>query len=438
MLGNLAAGREKTMKNSKKPEPEHGQLPAPGHLAETMRKVAEQSQRLFADFMERQASGEAGPPDPADLGVFGKPFQRYLEALMADPGKLIEAQMQLWQNYMNLWQNVGQRLAGGEPEPVIEVAKGDRRFNDPEWRENPVFDFIKQSYLLTTKYLTEVAQAVDGLDAKSAQQVDFYTRQFADALAPTNFAATNPVVLRETAATGGENLIKGFSNLLDDLERGKGSLRIKMTDPDKFTLGSNVAVTPGKVVYQNELMQLLQFNPTTKTTFQRPLLIIPPWINKYYILDLREDNSFVRWAVEQGRTVFVISWVNPDSSLAGKTFDDYMLEGPIAALDAIESATGAGPANLVGYCLGGTLLACTLAYLQSRGECRVSSATFFSSMTDFSEPGDLGVFIDDESVSMIERKMDQTGYMDGAEMATTFNMCARTTSSGASWSTTSC
>ena len=391
-------------------------------MTEIMSNVAEQSQRLFAEFVERQAEQGAEPSDPADTAVFARPFQAYMEKIVGDPAKVIEAQVQLWQDYLNLWQSVSQRMAGEKTESVIEPDAGDRRFRDADWEENPVFDFIKQSYLLTTKYLTAVSQAAAGLDEKSASQVEFFTKQFADAISPTNFAATNPVVLRETARTGGENLVQGFSNLLADLERGKGNLQIQMTDTTKFELGRNVAMTPGKVVYQNDLMELIQYEPTTKTVYRRPLLIVPPWINKYYILDLRPDNSFVRWAVEKGHSVFVISWVNPDSSLAEKSFDDYLLEGLVGALDAVEAATGEHRANAIGYCLGGTLLASTLAYLAAADDARISSATFFASMTDFSEPGDLGVFIDEESVSMLDRKMAKTGYMDGAEMATTFNM----------------
>jgi polyhydroxyalkanoate synthase len=267
-----------------------------------------------------------------------------------------------------------------------------------------------------------VVKDVDGLDDHTAKKVDFYTRQFVDAMAPSNFVMTNPEVLRATVESRGENLLKGLNNLLDDLERGKGNLSIKMTDYDAFKVGENIAVTPGKVVYQNDLIQLLQYTPTTEKVFETPLLIVPPWINKFYILDLRPKNSFIKWAVDQGHTVFVISWVNPDETLAAKDFADYMREGTLAAMDAIEKATGQKQVDAIGYCLGGTLLTCTLAYLAAKGEDRVKSATFFTTMTDFKEPGELGVFIDEEQLAALEDKMSLHGYLDGRDMATTFNM----------------
>jgi poly[(R)-3-hydroxyalkanoate] polymerase subunit PhaC len=265
--------------------------------------------------------------------------------------------------------------------------------------------------------------SVDGLDEKTARKVDFYTRQFIDALSPSNFVLTNPEVLRETVQSGGQNLIQGLKNLLKDLDRGDHrQLRIRMTDLEAFKLGMNVATTKGKVVYQNELMQLVQYQPSTKEVYRRPLLIIPPWINKFYILDLRENNSFIKWAVDQGHTVFVISWVNPDEKLAHKDFKDYLVEGSLAALDAIEQATDEQKVNAIGYCLGGTLLAATLAYLAAKNEERIASATFLATLIDFSEPGELGVFVDEHQVSALEKRMEERGYLEGFEMATTFNM----------------
>jgi polyhydroxyalkanoate synthase len=263
---------------------------------------------------------------------------------------------------------------------------------------------------------------VEGLDDKTAKKVDFYTRQFVDAMAPSNFALTNPEVIRSTLESGGENLVKGLSNLLTDLERGKGQLAIKMTDMEAFKVGENIAVTPGKVVFQNPLMQLIQYQPTTDKVLKRPLLIMPPWINKYNILDLRDKNSFIKWAVSQGHTVFVVSWVNPDETLANKSFEDYMSLGPFAALDAIKQATGEKEANVIGYCLGGTLLAATLAYMAVKGDDRFASATFFTTMVDFKEAGELSVFIDEEQLAALEERMSEKGYLEARAMATTFNM----------------
>jgi polyhydroxyalkanoate synthase subunit PhaC len=400
-------------------------LPDPVELSQTMARIAEQSQRLVVDFMQRQkangnGSGNAiGMGDPLNIG---QAFFEMTARLMADPGKLVQAQLSLWQDYMSLWQATARRLAGEPTTAVIEPAAEDRRFKDAAWSDNHLFDFIKQSYLLSARWMQSTVRQVDGLDDRTAKKVDFYTRQFVDALAPSNFVMTNPEVLRATVESGGENLVKGLEHLLEDLERGRGKLSIKMTDLDAFALGQNIAVSPGKVVFQTDLMQLLQYTPTTETVLRRPLLIVPPWINKYYILDLREKNSFIKWAVAQGHTVFVVSWVNPDERLARKTFEDYMAEGLLAALGAIEQATGERSVNVIGYCLGGTLLAATLAYMAETADDRVASATYFTTMVDFEEPGELGVFIDEEQLAALEERMSETGYLDGSAMATTFNM----------------
>jgi polyhydroxyalkanoate synthase len=323
---------------------------------------------------------------------------------------------------MALWQNTTRRIMGIESEPVIRADPRDRRFKDGAWQDNEIFDFIKQSYLLSARFVQDMVRDVDGMDPKVAQKVDFYSRQFVDALSPSNFVLTNPEVLRKTVETGGENLLKGLTNLLADLERGRGKLRIRMTDTEAFKLGENIATTAGKVVWQTPLMQLIQYAPTTDTVLKRPLLIIPPWINKFYILDLRAKNSFVRWAVAQGHTVFMVSWVNPDEELAAKDFGDYMQEGILAALDAIETITGEKAINAIGYCLGGTLLASTLAWMAVKKDRRIRSATYLVTLIDFSEAGELGVFIDEQQIQAIEEKMSKRGYLEGSEMAQTFNM----------------
>ena len=383
----------------------------------TMNRVAEQSRKMVSDFLERQASG--GDSDPLNIG---NAFFEMATRMMNDPARLFQAQMSLWTDYLTLWQSTTRRMMGGEPDPMIEPSQDDRRFKDNAWNENVVFDYIKQSYLLTARWLQHNVREVEGLDDKTAQKVDFYTRQFVDAMAPSNFVLTNPEVLRTTLESGGDNLLKGLNHLLDDLDRGKGKLQIKMTDLDAFEVGRNLAVTPGKVVFQTDLMQLIQYDPTTEKVARRPLLIIPPWINKYYILDLREKNSLIKWAVSEGHTVFVVSWVNPDETLAHKTFEDYMVEGPLAALDAMEKATGQREANVTGYCLGGTLLASTLAYMASKGDDRIVSASYLTTMVDFKEAGELSIFIDEEQLQALETKMNKQGYLDGSAMATTFNM----------------
>ena len=401
-------------------EQPHPKSPDPAELSKTMSAIAEQSQRIAMGFLERQGTDTSvGMADPMNIG---NAFMDLTKQMMADPGKAAQAQMALWQDYLKLWQSTSARMLGGTEAAMVQPAGDDRRFKDADWQENLVFDYIKQSYLMTARWILDTVHDVEGLDDKTARKVDFYTRQFVDAMAPSNFVMTNPQVLRATVESGGQNLVNGLKNLLDDLEHGKGRLAIKMTDPDAFSVGENIATTPGKVIYQNALMQLIQYSPTTETVYKRPLLIVPPWINKFYILDLREKNSFIKWAVSHGITVFVVSWVNPDEAMARKSFPDYMHNAPLAALDAIEQATGERDINAIGYCIGGTLMASTLAYMTAKDDDRVKSITFFTTMVDFEEAGELGVFIDDEQLTALEERMDRDGYLDGSAMSTTFNM----------------
>jgi polyhydroxyalkanoate synthase len=415
---------DKQKPDGQKPEPQQPgavpfKMPDPAALGRSMAGIAERSQRIVGDWLKRQAEEGPAKPDPLNIGAA---FMEMTTRLASNPQKLIEAQVGFWQDYMSLWQSTAQRMMGMDAKPVIEGDPRDRRFKDEAWKDNEVFDFIKQSYLLSARYITDMVKQADGLEPATAQKVDFYSRQFIDAMSPSNFLLTNPEVLRKTAETGGENLIKGLNNLLADLERGKGNLRIKMTDMEAFRIGENIAVTPGKVVFQNDLMQLIQYTPTTEKVLKRPLLIIPPWINKFYILDLRARNSFVRWATAQGHTVFIVSWVNPDEKLAEKNFEDYMKEGILDALSAIEAATGERAVNAIGYCLGGTLLSSTLAWMAAHGDDRIKSATFFVTLMDFRESGELNVFIDEEQIKALEDKMNKRGFLEGSEMATTFNM----------------
>lgn len=382
-----------------------------------------QSQQAWAEWLARTApdgTNRDADEDQAQAAVSGA-FAASLTRLRADPGKLMAAQLELWNGYQKLWLNATQRMLGQDSEAAIEPDPDDRRFRDPEWDQNPFFQFIKQSYLLNAKWLKNTLLSAEGLDPDTAQKIDFYGRQIIDALAPTNFALTNPSVLRETVETNGENLVRGFQNFLGDVERGAGRPAISQTDMDAFQVGENIGVTPGKVVYQNDLMQLIQYNPTTPQVFARPLLIIPPWINKFYILDLRPENSFIKWMVDKGYSVFVISWVNPGASHADKGFDDYLSDGVLAALDAVEQATGARDITAIGYCIGGTLLAAGLAYMAAVGDKRIKAATFFAAQVDFSEAGDLRVFTDEAQIAAIEKQVAKKGYLDGASMAWIFN-----------------
>ncbi|MCC7257147.1 MAG: class I poly(R)-hydroxyalkanoic acid synthase [Gammaproteobacteria bacterium] len=357
--------------------------------------------------------------DPLNIGgTMAEAAQR----MYFDPTRLMQANLDLWQQHMALWQSVAQKMAGQATKPVASPERGDRRFRDPEWETNPLFDFIKQSYLITSRWLVNTMAAVQGLDPRTARKMDFYTRQFADAFAPSNFIWTNPEVLRATLASRGENLARGYENFRRDMERGQGKLQLTMTDTSAFEFGRNIAMTPGKVVFQNDLIQLIQYAPTTPDVYARPLLIVPPWINKYYILDLTPDKSFIGWAVGRGYTVFVVSWVNPDTHLADKTFADYMTEGILAAVDATIRASGSPDINAIGYCIGGTLLAATLGYMAAQGDERIRSVTFFATQVDFSEPGDLQVFIDERQLANLDKLMEDKGYLEGEAMYSTFNM----------------
>ena len=370
----------------------------------------------MAEFLQRQAGGH-GVATSDEFGI-ARAFMDLTARMLADPWKLAEMQTRMFWDYVALWQSSLLRMLGKEAPPVAEPGEGDNRFRNADWQDQFLFDYIKQSYLIAARHMHDTVSSVEGLPKETQKKVNFYTRQYIDALSPSNFALTNPQVLRETLQSGGRNLVRGLNNLLADIERGG----IRMADEKAFKLGVNVAATPGKVIFQNDLMQLIQYAPGTDTVFRRPLLVIPPWINKYYILDLRESNSFVRWAVDQGHTVFVISWVNPDGRFAGKTFENYMFEGPLAALDAIGQATGENEVNIIGYCLGGTLLGATLAWMAEKGDAHAASATFLASLLDFSIPGELGVFIDEAQVENLERRMQERGYLEGSEMAATFNM----------------
>ncbi len=395
-------------------------LPNPAEIAKTYAEVAQRASRLITQFMEKKAKDGVNAPTD-ELGV-AKAFMDLSSRLMANPYKMAQTQMNMMWDYFSLWQNTTMKMMGVPVQAVASPKKGDNRFKDQEWEEHFLFDFVKQSYLITARHLHDTVAGTEGLDESTQQKVNFFTRQYIDALSPSNFAMTNPEVFRETVKSHGQNLIKGLNNLLHDVESGDGQLRIRMTDTSAFEMGKNVATTPGKVVFQNELFQLIQYNPTTPEQNKKPFLIVPPWINKYYILDLREKNSMVKWATDQGHTTFIMSWTNPDEKLAAKSFENYLLEGSLEAINQVCAHTGEDSVNLAGYCLGGTLTMTTLAYMAAKKDKRANSATFFTTMLDFSEPGELGIFLDEGAVSGLEKKMAERGFLEGSEMAGTFNM----------------
>ncbi len=389
-------------------------------LSANLARAAVTAQGAIAEAALRQADRPAAlSPDPFHVGPA---LNEVIGSLAAQPDRLLRAQADLFNGYMELWQSAARRAVGEETKPVVAPAHGDKRFSDPDWVTNPVFDMMKQSYLLTSNWLNGLVAQAETVDPQSKRRVEFFTKMLTDAFSPSNFLISNPAALREVMQTGGESLKRGMENFAADLERGGGQLAISQTDLAKFKVGENVATAPGKVVYQNDILQLLQFDPTTEQQYEIPLLIFPPWINKFYILDLRPENSMIRWLTGQGFTVFVASWVNPDSQLAAKTFEDYMLEGIYDASQQVMTQCGVDRVNTVGYCIGGTLLSCGMAHMAARGDKRINSATFFAAQQDFAEAGDLLLFTDEAWLKEIEQRMDQEGgFLPSQSMADTFN-----------------
>jgi poly[(R)-3-hydroxyalkanoate] polymerase subunit PhaC len=392
-------------------------------LARNMVRLFDQGTKAFTTLAERTNSNGSGPYSMAsEVGEAAKSLGEIARHWVAEPSKFAAAQGELFRSYADLWGRSFRRFLGEEVEPVVEPEPGDNRFKDPDWSNGQFFDFWKQAYLITSRWAEDLTRNAEGVDEKTRKKALFYLNQMLAALSPSNFALTNPEVVRTTLATNAENLVQGMAHFVQDLEQSKDLLRISQTDLSAFEIGRNLAVTRGKVVFQNELIQLIQYAPTTAVVYKRPLLIVPPWINKFYILDLVPEKSFVKWAVEQGFTVFLVSWVNPDARLAQKTFEDYMQEGILAAVDAVIRQTGSPKINALGYCVGGTLLASTLAYMVAKGDNRIASASFLAAQVDFSEAGDLLVFIDDTQLKALEEMMAEHGYLDGSRMAAVFNM----------------
>ncbi len=390
-------------------------------FAFNLARAMESGGKALSAFLQPRETGDINNRAPGEMGEVIKTFAEVAEYWLADADRASDVQMRLGKAYLELWGQFARKLAGAEEEPTIAPAPKDKRFADPEWKSNHFFDFIMQLYLLTTKWAHELVENAEGLDPHTRKKAEFYVQVLTNAFAPSNFVLTNPEVLRETIASSGDNLFRGMQMLAEDIQAGGGTLKIRQSG-GTFEIGKDLALTPGKVIYQNEIMQLIQYEPTTEHVLRTPLLIVPPWINKYYILDLTPKKSFIKWLVDQGLTVFVISWVNPDRSLGGKTFDDYMREGPLAAMDAIEKATGEMKVHTMGYCIGGTLLATTLAWLADKRRVRTTSATFMAAQVDFTHAGDLMVYIDESQLSALERDMQQTGVLHGTRMAMAFNM----------------
>ena len=355
---------------------------------------------------------------PLDAVGTTRAFQQMWLDAASNPARMWSNYSDFVQQYTQIMTSTALKFGGQETEAVVAPEKGDKRFSAPDWQQNPAFDAIKQSYLLTATTLLKATSEIEGMDKKQQHKMTFYLRQFLDAISPTNTLFTNPQVIHETIQSGGQNLVKGMDHLMRDIKSGQ----MKMTDTEAFEPGRNLALTAGQVVYRNTLIELIQYTPTTKKVYETPLLFIPPWINKFYILDMQPQNSLIKFMVDSGFNVFVISWKNPDASMEEIGFDDYLALGPLDALTVIKEITGSAKVNPVGYCVGGTLLSAAIPYLVAQEDDTINAATFFVALQDFSEVGDTSVFIDEPQLASMEGKMAERGYLDSRSMATMFNM----------------
>ena len=405
------------------PDVEQYLVKDPERFALNLARLVEQAGKAASAWAEPREKGELRDSVAEPMADMVKTFSKVTEYWLSDPSRALEAQTRLFAGYLTVWGNaISRARTGEEPSEAVVPDSGDKRFQDPEWGKNAFFDFLKQVYLVTSRWANDLVDKADGLDEHTRHKASFYVKQVSNAISPSNFILTNPELFRETVASNGENLVRGMKMLAEDIAAGKGDLRLRQGDHSSFEVGKNLATSPGKIVGRSDVAEIIQYDPATETVLKRPLLICPPWINKFYILDLKPEKSFIRWAVEQGHTVFVVSWVNPDERHGTKNWEAYIREGLQYGLDTIERATGEHEVNAVGYCVGGTLLAAALALMAQEGDDRIRSVTFFATQVDFTYAGDLKVFVDEDQVAAVERSMSGKGYLDGTKMATAFNM----------------
>ena len=393
----------------------------PEAMAMNFARTLENLGKAASAWLAPRERGERVDPagDPATDLV--KTMSKVTEYWMTDPKRALEAQTQLMGSFFNVWTRSLSRMSG-EAQAPDETIKKEKRFADEDWQRNPFFDFLRQVYVTTSDWAEKMVEEAEGLDPHTRHKASFYVKQIMAALSPANFVATNPELYRETVASSGANLVKGMELLAEDIRAGGGELRLRQTDASKFAIGVNIALTPGKVIAQSDVCQVVQYEPSTDKVLKRPLMICPPWINKFYILDLNPQKSFIKWCVDQGHTVFVISWVNPDERHRDKDWTAYAREGIDFTLETIEKATGEKEVNAIGYCVGGTLLAATLALHAKEKNRRIKTATLFTTQVDFTHAGDLKVFVDEEQLAALEEQMNKSGYLEGSRMATAFNM----------------
>ncbi|MEM1428198.1 MAG: class I poly(R)-hydroxyalkanoic acid synthase [Pseudomonadota bacterium] len=401
---------------------EGDQKPATGDLAklnENIGRVEELSQRLVSALSQKRNidPGLQGPGQD----LFVKAASAYMAEMMSNPSKILEHQISYWGKTLKHYVDAQQVLASGKLAAPEDPTPADRRFANELWQTHPYFNWIKQQYLLSSEAVTQAVEDIDHLSPKDKQRLRYFSRQIVDMFSPANFLGTNPDALARAVETDGESLVAGLENLVRDLEANDGDLVVTLADQNAFKVGENLATTPGKVVFRNRMLELIQYAPTTEKVYKTPLVIFPPWINKFYILDLKAKNSLIKWVVDQGYTLFVVSWVNPDPSYRDTGLEDYVEEGYLAAIDEVKKITGEDKVNAVGYCIAGTTLSATLSILKQRGDASVRSATFFTTLTDFSDQGEVGVFLEDDFVDAIEDEVARNGVLDKFYMSATFS-----------------
>jgi polyhydroxyalkanoate synthase subunit PhaC len=392
----------------------------PDAFAMNMAKMVEEAGHAASAWVKPRESGEKTDSVSEPVADMVKTFSKITEYWLADPKRALEAQTRLFSRFMGIWADSLKKISGEETGP--EPGAGDKRFADEDWSKQAFFSFLKQTYVVTSEWAESLVKNADGLEPHIRHKGEFYMRQISSALSPSNFVLTNPELLRETVSSNGENLVRGIKMLAEDIAAGHGDLRLRQSDTTRFTVGVDLATTPGKVVARSDVAEIIQYEPSTPNVLKRPLLICPPWINKFYVLDLNPEKSFIKWCVDQGVTVFIISWVNPSTLHATKGWDAYVREGLQFALETIEAETGEKQVNAIGYCVGGTLLAAAMALFAQEGEKRIKSATLFTTQVDFTYAGDLKVFVDEDQICAIEASMAGKGYLDGTKMASAFNM----------------
>ncbi|MEM6487781.1 MAG: class I poly(R)-hydroxyalkanoic acid synthase [Pseudomonadota bacterium] len=405
--------------------PETAGTAAEAGLADRLQTLTSRSQRVWMQSLDRAIDDITTlKPDPLNAAPA---MARFAYSYMEHPAKAAAAAMAFWSGQadiaLRLWQKA---MTGADLGPAVAPKRGDKRFKNEAWETNPFLDYLKQSYLLTADWLLERVRTADDLTAHDRKKLDLIVRNFIEAHAPSNYPGLNPDVMEATIEQKGENLVRGLEHLVRDIEQGGGVLRIRQTDMESFQVGGNLATSPGHVVFENEVMQLIQYSPSTEQVYTRPLLIVPPWINKFYILDLNEKKSMVRWLVGQGYTVFLVSWINPTADQKTESWSSYMQKGVLTAIDKTLEETGADQTNIVGYCIGGTMLGSTLAYMAAKGDDRLASATFFTTQIDFTDAGELQAFVDPTTIANLRPIVEEHGVLSSENMFNAFN-CLRST-----------